>query len=110
MLAVALVALPACSYLQSRAVGDEYVQGARTAVVDVLGDAGYTTRTGPDCVVSGDATSLACTALTTSGARVDAHTSGGDTDNLDAVQLIVDVDGDTVFEGSVADVLARANE
>lgn len=106
----ALGELGACGYLQTKAVGDEYVQGARTAIVDVLAAAGLTTRTGPDCVVSEDATSLSCTAQTTTGARVDAHATGGETDDLDAARLTVDVDGDTVYEGSVGGVLARANE
>lgn len=109
-LAGALLPLAACSYMQTKDVGDEYVQGTRAAVVVVLGDAGLATRAGPDCVVNDGATELDCTAQTTTGARVEAHASGGDSDNLDSADLTISVDGSVLYTGSVAAVLARENE
>lgn len=102
--------LAGCSYLRTKAIGDEYVQGARTAIVDVLADAAVSTRTGPDCTVSADATSLDCVATTTTGAAVAAHAAGGDSNDLEAAELTVTVDGDHLFTGTVAAVLAGANE
>lgn len=108
--AAALLPLAACSYLQTKDVGDEYVQGTRAAVVVVLEGAGLATRTGPECVVDDGATVLDCTAQTTTGARVEAHAAGGDSDNLDAAELTVRVDDRAVYTGTVAAVLARENE
>lgn len=109
---VALLVVPAsaCGYLRSKDVGDEYVQAARVAIVEVLAGAGYSTRTGPDCSVSEDATSMNCTATTTTSASVEAHAEGGDTNDLEAAQLTVDVGGDNVYTGSIAAVLTSENE
>lgn len=107
---VLLLGLAGCSYLQTKAVSDEYVQGARTAIIDVLADAAIATRTGPDCTVSADATSLDCVATTTKGAGVTARAAGGDANDLEAAELTVAVDGDQLFAGTVAAVLAQANE
>lgn len=100
----------ACSYLQTKAVGDEYVQGAQAAIVDVLAEAGLSTRTGPDCTVSADATSLDCVATTTTGADVAARAAGGDSNDLEAAELTVTVAGERLFTGTVAAVLTQANE
>lgn len=102
--------LGGCSYLQTRDVGDEYVQGARVAIVEVLAGAGQQTRTGPDCVVDDGATALDCTGTTTTGSSVEAHASGGSSNDLDAAELTVTVDGSRIYEGSIAAVLARENE
>lgn len=88
---------------------DGYVQGTRTAMQDVLGDTGVQLETGPQCGTSAAGAVLVCSGRTTDGRQAEARARGGDEDDLQAAELVVTLDGRTVYEGTVQAVLAKAD-
>lgn len=101
---------PVTSQLPSGNVGDEYTQGTRSAFQDVIFDAGLQLGTGPECEVTGDETGLDCTGTTLDGRTAEAHAVGGDNNDLNAARLTVRVGDETIYEGTVSDVLQAADE
>ncbi len=88
---------------------DGYLQGTRSAMLDVLYDAGAQLQTGPECAPSPSGETLVCTGHTTDGRRAEARASGGDQDDLQAAKLTVTVDGRNVYKGTVQGALAQAD-
>lgn len=103
-LASAVLVLAGCSQVAALApVGGDRLSEVRYAANDVLLDADVALMTAPVCTMSGDV-SVTCTGETVDGRAIEVSSSADDPDALSVM-----VGGESVYDGSLDDVLEKAS-